>query len=89
MKRAILMIAVAALSVGSFAQTKPKGEKKEISCAVMKGDMVNIKEATAGKMYADYKGRRYFFCCKSCVPAFKKNPDKYAKNDSIPVPKGK
>ncbi|HZH97660.1 MAG TPA: YHS domain-containing protein [Fimbriimonadaceae bacterium] len=88
MKKAILMIALASVSVCGFAQGKPAA-KKEISCAVMKGDMVNIKEATASKMYTDYKGRRYFFCCKSCLPAFKKNPEKYAKNDSIPAPKGK
>lgn len=82
-----LFVAVTALSAVSFAQQKPKPAPKEISCAVMKNDMVEIKEATKAKRFADYNGRRYFFCCPSCVKAFKKNPAKYAKAPSIPTPK--
>ena len=32
------------------------------------------------KTYVDYKGQRVYFCCQSCVAAFKKNPDKYIKS---------
>lgn len=28
---------------------------------------------------AEYKGVTYHFCCKQCVKAFKKNPEKYIK----------
>jgi len=28
---------------------------------------------------AEYKGVTYHFCCKSCVKAFNKNPEKYVK----------
>lgn len=66
----------------------PAKTKAEISCAVMTGSKVNIKTATAKKMFADYKGRRYFFCCDGCPQAFKKNPAKYAKAPSIKTPKG-
>ncbi|MBI3313326.1 MAG: YHS domain-containing protein [Candidatus Omnitrophica bacterium] len=27
--------------------------------------------------FVDYRGKRYYFCCKSCVKKFKKNPEKY------------
>ncbi|MCS6775325.1 MAG: YHS domain-containing protein [Chloroherpetonaceae bacterium] len=87
-----ILLAAATLLVASTALASPdKGKKPSqrttISCAVMKGDMVNIKEATARKMYADYKGNRYFFCCPGCKPKFEKNPEAYAKSDHIPTPK--
>ena len=73
------------------AQTKPKAPTKtpeKISCAVMKGDMTNVKEATKAKRFADYKGKRYFFCCPMCIDSFKKDPAKFAKTaPSIPTPK--
>ena len=28
-------------------------------------------------VYADYKGKRIYFCCGNCLEAFKKNPEKY------------
>ena len=61
---------------------------KEISCAVMPINKVDISSATKHKRYADYKDRRYFFCCGACPTAFKKNPDKFAKNSSTPIPSG-
>lgn len=49
-------------------------EKKQMqqNCPVM-GNAVN-KE-----LYVDYKGNRIFFCCKGCIPAFNKEPDKFMK----------
>lgn len=55
----------------------------------MNNNKVNIAKATAAHKYADYKGRRYFFCCEGCPQAFKANPAKYAKSPSIPTPKAK
>lgn len=87
MKKIALMIVVGAMAVGAFAQGK---EPKEIKCAVMPDHKVNIAAATKSKMYADYNGRRYFFCCGGCPGAFKANPAKYAKKEnSIPTPKTK
>ena len=73
------------MALGAFAQ----GDKapKELACAVMPSHKVNIASATKNKMFADYKGKRYFFCCGGCPTAFKKDPAKYAKADSIPTPK--
>jgi YHS domain-containing protein len=88
MKKAlVLTLAVSSVAV-SFAQ----GNKtpKELPCAVMTSHKVNIKQATASKMFTDYKGRRYFFCCAGCPPSFKSDPAKYAvKKNSIPTPKAK
>ena len=64
-----------------------KAAPTEVHCAVMTSNKVNIKAATAKHMYQDYKGKRYFFCCGGCPGQFKANPEKFAKNDSIPTPK--
>lgn len=72
----------------SFAQGgAPPAPKKTIKCPVMPAMKVSIAKATQNKMFADYKGRRYFFCCAACPGLFKKNPAKYAKGESIPIPK--
>jgi YHS domain-containing protein len=91
MKKALLLIPLAAISISAFAQGKAKpAPKKKTTCPVMKGNPVDIAAATKAKMFADYKGRRYFFCCGMCPPAFKKNPEKFAnKAISIPTPKKK
>lgn len=92
MNKFATVAALSALVVGAaFAQKVPKKvptqTPKTIACAVMTDDMVNIAQATKTKMFADYKGRRYFFCCAGCPGAFKADPAKFAKNASIPTPK--
>ncbi|HEY3781139.1 MAG TPA: YHS domain-containing protein [Fimbriimonadaceae bacterium] len=57
-----------------------------IKCAVTGGD-VNIADATKNKMFTDYKGNRYFFCCNGCPQEFKKEPAKYSKAPHIKTPK--
>ncbi len=85
MNKFALILIAGALSVGAFAQTKTP---KELPCAVMTSHKVKIADATKGNMFADFKGRRYFFCCAGCPAAFKANPAKYAKKElSIPTPK--
>lgn len=44
-------------------------------CPVMKNELTVSKDTDA----AEYKGKTYFFCCASCPPEFKKNPEKYVK----------
>jgi YHS domain-containing protein len=88
LKYALLAATATVLAVPALADDKkPAKNPTEITCAVMPKDKVNIKEATEKKMFADYKGRRYFFCCAGCPGAFKKDPEKYAKAPSIPTPK--
>lgn len=91
-KIAILALVTAVAAGSAFAQgTKKKAPAtpKTIACAVMPDDQVDIAKATKSKMFADYKGRRYFFCCAGCPGAFKANPDKFAKAPSIATPKAK
>ena len=85
MKKVLISLATAAVMVSEFAQKAPK----EIACAVMGSHKVNIEKATKAKMFADYKGKRYFFCCEGCPAEFKKNPAKFKNAPSIPTPKKK
>lgn len=90
MNRLIPALAIAALAALSLAQAppaKPAKNPKTINCPVMKMSKVDIAKATKSKMFADYKGRRYFFCCAGCPEAFAANPAKFAKAPSIPTPK--
>lgn len=84
-KRAsIAFAALAALTTTSLATPQ---QKKTIKCPVMTSSVVTIAKATKMKRFADYKGRRYFFCCDSCPATFKANPKKYSKGESIRLPK--
>ena len=88
MKKLSLLALMSLALVGGALAQKPVKAPTKISCAVQKGDMVDVAKATKDKMYADYKGKRYFFCCQGCPDAFKKDPAKYAKTaPSIPTPK--
>ena len=85
MKKAILSITLSLIALSIFAAPKHKAPTA-IKCPVT-GDAVNIAKATKAHMYADYKGRRYFFCCPGCPEQFQKNPAKYSKAPSIATPK--
>jgi len=50
-------------------------------CPVMK----HATESTKAGAYADVKGVRYFFCCSSCLKAFKADPSKFVDNASAAV----
>ena len=83
----ILFVAGAiVLSATAFAKTDDK-TPKSVKCAVMTGKDVDVAEATKTKMFADYKGNRYFFCCGGCPTAFAKEPAKFAKAPHIKTPK--
>ena len=47
------------------------GAKQKI-CPVMGGKIDK-------KVYTDYKGKRVYFCCPSCIATFKADPHKYMK----------
>lgn len=48
------------------------------TCPVMPGTPVDKTSAEAAGLFRDYRGRRYWFCCKGCGPRFDRDPDKYA-----------
>ncbi len=87
MNKFAFVLAALAISSAAFAQDKKAAAPTTIKCAVMAGKDVNIKDATEHKMFADYKGNRYFFCCGGCPEAFKKDSAKYAKAPHIATPK--
>ena len=53
-----------------FAEEKVLLESVQEKCSVM-GGKINKD------VYTDYNGRRVYFCCKSCVPSFSKDPETY------------
>ncbi|MCB4791570.1 MAG: YHS domain-containing protein [Elusimicrobia bacterium] len=58
----------------------------EVSAGGMKCPVLGVKINEATKVSYEYKGKMYDFCCKECVDIFKKNPDKYIREGSVPVP---
>jgi YHS domain-containing protein len=38
---------------------------------------VSGKELKEKEVYADYEGRRVYFCCEGCIAPFEKDPQKY------------
>ena len=50
--------------------TKGTGKPVNTVCIVSGEDL-------DGKVLADYKGKTYSFCCKTCLKKFTKDPEKY------------
>lgn len=80
MKKLVVLISVALLVCSlSFGASKTKALKakldpNQVVCPVMGTTLDKAK--AVGSM--EYKGKTYYFCCKACEKAFKKNPAKYA-----------
>ena len=52
--------------------------QKEIQLNKMNRLRVPLWGGTVNQsLYADYEGKRVYFCCEGCVPEFQKNPAKY------------
>jgi YHS domain-containing protein len=56
----------------SIPKQPEKGYSVQKTCPVMGG-------AINKNIYADYKGKRVYFCCGGCPTPFKKNPEKHMK----------
>ena len=80
MKRTMITVALAvvlafSVTVAGWAAEPPTMErplagKTQVACPVQHGK-INTD------LYVDYKGQRIYFCCKECIPIFKKNPEAY------------
>ncbi|MHC4914717.1 MAG: YHS domain-containing protein [Planctomycetota bacterium] len=68
---AVLLPALALAAEGDGGKAGEE-TKVQTTCPLM-GGKIN-KE-----IYADHEGKRVYFCCKGCIPAFKKDPAKYVK----------
>ena len=51
-------------------QTAKDAVPEQTVCPVMGG-------AINKEIFAEYKGKKVYFCCSDCVAEFKKNPEKY------------
>lgn len=100
MKKTMILVALVATVGGAYAQktpTKPTPKKApaktapaKTNCAVMPQDVIEIARSERDGLFSDYKGKRYYFCCPGCKPAFDKDPAKYAKTaKGHPIPKKK
>jgi YHS domain-containing protein len=68
-KAVFLALTLTAFAVGGLWAADPK---PQTTCPVLGG-------AVDKNVYADYKGKRIYFCCKGCDAEFNKNPEKYMK----------
>jgi YHS domain-containing protein len=67
----LLTLVVFAAGVVLAAGEAPKGKPQTI-CPVMGGEIDK-------SVYADYEGKRVYFCCDACRKDFQKNPAMYIK----------
>ena len=65
----ILALALIAFVGGSLWAADPKPQTE---CPVLGGKIDK-------SVYADYQGKRIYFCCEGCDKEFKKDPEKYLK----------
>ena len=68
----VLGVAVCFVLAFAFLSAKAIGRAQEVcneKCPVMGGKVDS-------KFFTEYQGKK-IFCCKMCVPKFKKNPEKY------------
>ena len=54
---------------GAQKKTEQAVSKAQTLCPVNGGPIDR-------KVHADYKGKRIYFCCASCIDTFKKDPEK-------------
>lgn len=50
-----------------------------INCPVMKFEQVDKNKAERVGLVREYKGRKYYFCCETCLSAFDNNLEEHAK----------
>lgn len=52
------------------AEEATDNQKPQTVCPVMGG-------AINKEIFADYQGKRVYFCCKSCMPVFEESPERF------------
>ncbi len=63
-------------SVSFAAPAKPVVKPVALVCPVTGEKIASVKDAVGSSVY---KGKKYYFCCSSCKPAFDAAPAKYVK----------
>ncbi|MFI6428447.1 YHS domain-containing protein [Promicromonospora sp. NPDC050880] len=67
-----------AVAAGSRESLLAPSSNETTTCPVMVGSPVVKAVAEAAGLYRDHDGKRYWFCCAGCGPAFDADPAKYA-----------
>jgi YHS domain-containing protein len=90
--KSLVLVAVMVVFTASAVLVAPHSAhaRAQTTCPVMGG---NINK----DIFADYQGKRIYFCCQGCDTEFNKNPEKYLKMleeqgvtpEAAPAPKGK
>lgn len=73
MKKSVIMISVLAIMAAGVCISVAADEAKaQTKCPVM-GGIIDKKQ------FADFEGKRVYFCCAGCSDKFNKEPAKYIK----------
>ena len=85
----LLCVSTLMLTMFSLAGCKKKSEpaapaetKQVVSEAIEQTTCPVMGGAINKELYAEYKGKKVYFCCPGCEPEFLKNPEKYM--DKLP-----
>ncbi|HEY7089174.1 MAG TPA: YHS domain-containing protein [Tepidisphaeraceae bacterium] len=76
---ALLMFAGGGLFVAARAADTPPSTQ-ESKAPINKFCAVNTKDEVDPAVTVEYNGKIVGFCCKDCIPTFKKDPEKYMKD---------
>ena len=79
-----LIVSILMLTMFSLAGCKKKSEPavpkeaKEVVSAKIEQTTCPIMDNPINKnLYAEYKGKKVYFCCPGCKPKFEADPEKY------------
>ena len=78
-KRICITMLVACLG-GAIALAEAEKKDPPTSQPVNKMGAVDTEHKADPKVTTTYKDKTIAFCCEDCIPAFKKDPEKYMKN---------
>ncbi len=67
----ILLVSLVVLALAAGPALAAESQPQTV-CPVLGGKIDK-------KVYADYQGKRIYFCCPGCPAEFKKDPEKYLK----------
>lgn len=86
-KKAVTVKQPSTTKTSGTATTSTAARTVRLRCEDGKVRVIDVAKATKSGSYADYKGKRYYFGCPDCLPAFKKDPAGYAKkHPGFPIP---
>jgi YHS domain-containing protein len=75
----VLGVAIAAVGCATTGSTAQAGAGSAQAKIVPQTDCPVTGAKISKQYYADYEGKRVYFCCSGCIEQFKKDPAKYMK----------